>query len=48
MIKTFEEYIKTTSNISRPLTNRDFCDKFYLESMKEYFGDDVPDRKSVV
>lgn len=42
MIKTFEEYIKTTSNISRPLTNRDFCDKFYLESMKEYFGDDVP------
>ena len=42
MIKTFEEYIKTTSNISRPLTNRDFCDKFYLESMKEYFGDDIP------
>ena len=42
MIKTFEEYIKTSSNISRPLTNRDFCDKFYLESMKEYFGDDVP------
>ena len=42
MIKTFEEYIKTSSNISRPLTNRDFCDKFYLESMKEYFGDDIP------
>ena len=42
MIKSFEEYIKTSSNISRPLTNRDFCDKFYLESMKEYFGDDIP------
>ena len=42
MIKTFEEYIKTTSNTSRPLTNRDFCDKLYLESMKEYFGDDIP------
>ena len=42
MIKTFEEYIKTTSNTSRPLTNRDFCDKLYLESMKDYFGDDVP------
>lgn len=42
MIKTFKEYIRTTSNTSRPLTNRDFCDKLYLESMKEYFGNDIP------
>lgn len=42
MIKSFKEYIRTTSNTTRPLTNRDFCDKFYLESMKEYFGDDIP------
>lgn len=42
MIKRFEEYIRTTSNTSRPVTTRDFCDKLYLESMKEYFGDDIP------
>lgn len=42
MIKRFEEYIKTKSNTSRPVTTRDFCDKLYLESMKEYFGDDMP------
>lgn len=35
MIKTFEDFKKS-------LTKREYYNEIYLESMKEYFGDDIP------
>ena len=42
MIKTFEQFRKTSSKPIKLLTKREYYDNIYLESMKDYFGDDVP------
>ena len=43
MIKTFEQFRKTSSKPIKLLTKSEYYDNIYLESMKDYFGDDVPD-----
>ncbi len=42
MIKTFEQFRKTSSKPIKLLTKKEYYDNLYLESMKDYFGDDVP------
>ena len=42
MIKTFEQFKKISSKPIKLLTKREYYDNIYLESMKDYFGDDVP------
>lgn len=37
-----EEFKKTSSKPIKLLTKREYYDNIYLESMKDYFGDDVP------
>ena len=37
-----EQFKKTSSKPIKLLTKREYYDNIYLESMKDYFGDDVP------
>ena len=41
-LMNIEQFKKTSSKPIKLLTKKEYCDNIYLESMKDYFGDDVP------
>lgn len=41
-LMNIEEFKKTSSKPIKLLTKKEYYDNIYLESMKDYFGDDVP------
>ncbi len=47
MIETFEDFLKKDGLqkelATKYLTKKGYCDEIYLESMRDYFGDDLPD-----